>query len=350
MMRLENLPPNISEDIVIRLRAKMEDQSFKRIDEKGSSHVVLRVPGESIDLLRSLEYLAEFVGEEMIEGIGLILIISDREVEIADGSIMIDKIAQKKADDQRLYSEIKERVKPGGPPLVFTMENDILELYRIAIRAKGRVVDNERSSIVEMGSSDLPNEGAVVYLLYDDGFKKMDRRSFEKEVSEALSHVQVQPRVAKDVPEKAWPRNEIRPFDRAGQRQEKAPRSEPVLLRFDRIRRMGDKAFAREVIRGLGSLGYREDSRFSRPDVNQYLLIRMSGPTVLFKVAVNDEDLSPFFRVLEHRRDVMGILASDVWNPAVQALSPSMGFHYLTGDMTGYIREIVKAVLEGYRT
>lgn len=346
-MRLENLPPNISEETVIRLRAKMEDMSFKLVEERGSSHIALRVPGEKIDLLHSLEYLAEFVGEDMLKGVELIMIISDREVEIADASIMLEKVRQKKADDDTLYAEVRGRVRKGTPPLIFTMENDILELYRIALRARGKVGETTGSPVLDTPLSDLPKEGSIIYLLYDDGFRKMDRRSFEREIFEAMSRVQVQPKVARDEPDKAWPSNEVKPFDRSGQGPKQAPQAKIVRLRFDRIRRIGDKAFARGLIRELGDLGYREDSRFSRPDVNQFLLVGMRGPTILLKVALEDEDLSPFYRILDHRRDVLGILTSDIWTPSVQASSIDRGFHYLTGDSIGHVKDLVKEILAG---
>ncbi|MCU0800068.1 MAG: hypothetical protein MUC62_10435, partial [Candidatus Thermoplasmatota archaeon] len=50
-----------SEDAIIRLRAKLEDDRHTLMEEGGQRFLVHRVKGETIDLLRSLERLSEYL-------------------------------------------------------------------------------------------------------------------------------------------------------------------------------------------------------------------------------------------------------------------------------------------------
>jgi len=114
-MRMSQLPSNISEEMVIRLRAKMDDLSYIRFEEKGSAHIAFRVPGEEIDLLNALEYLSEFLDEGSLLGTDRILIVSDRNVEVANASIMEKKVLIRKEDDMQLFSELKVKMSPRWP-------------------------------------------------------------------------------------------------------------------------------------------------------------------------------------------------------------------------------------------
>jgi hypothetical protein len=336
-MNLSNLPSNISEDTVIRLRAKMEDLTYKRYEERGSAHIAFRVPGESIDLLNSLEYLGEFLSEEELEGADKIVIISDREVEIANASIMEKKIEAKRSDDEQLYSELRDRLKPGAPPIVFTTENDILELYRVAFRTRGSSQKDEDAITEDVKRMEVPREGSIFYLIYDDGYRKMGRPTFERMIEEERSRSLTKVQVARD-PD---------PGSRTVSGPAKTPARKSVVVRGDRIRSVGEKAFMRDILRSLSSLGYREDPRFSRPDMDQILLVGMKGPTILLKISREGEDISPFLRVLDHRRDVLGILLSDAWTPTMEAMANSRGFIYLTGERVVHATDVVSEVLGG---
>jgi hypothetical protein len=341
-MRMSNLPDNISEETVLRMRAKMEDLTFQRFEEQGSHHIAFRMPGDKIDILQSLEYLSEFLNEDLIQGIDRILIISDRWLEVANGSMLERKVEQKRSDDDDLYMELKYKIKPSSPPIVFTMENDILNLFRTAVRSSGSAKD-ENYMTEDVLKAEVPKEGAVIYIVFDDGYRKVSRQAFDKEVSEARARMQVQPQVAKDQPNKLAQASVTR-IDAPG--RIRGPTAFTV-VRSDIIRRQGDKNVLKESSKGLERLGYREDARFSRADVNQLFLLGMNGPSILLKVTVGSEDLEPFLRVLEHRKDVLGILLSDEWTADLEARSRRLGFVLLTGDRTKYVHEVVSAMVKG---
>jgi hypothetical protein len=341
-MRMSNLPENISEDTVLRLRAKMEDLSYRRFDEMGSSHIAFRIPGEKIDLLNSLEYLSEFLVDEELNGLDKIVIISDREIEVANASIMEKKVEVKKGDDQQLYSELKGKLNATSPPLIFTMENDILELYRVALRTAGTVKDGSSTITPEILRMDIPKEGEIFYVVYDDGYRKMGRPTFEKKMDEERSRSQTQLQVLKDNRT-----DDVSKTVSGSDLGQKQPVTRTEVIRGTYVKSVGEKALVREISKVFNSMGYREDSRFSRPDIDQVLFMGMRGPTLLLKVSLDGEDISPFLRVLEHRKDVIGILICDVWTPALEARSRSGGFFYLTGERARHIRAIVSEVIKG---
>jgi hypothetical protein len=341
-MRMSNLPQNISEETVLRMRAKMEDLTYQRFEEQGSPHLAFRMPGEKIDILQSLEYLSEFLNEELIRGVDRIIIISDRDLEVVNGSMMEKKIEQKSSDDDDLYMELKYKLQLSTPPLVFTMENDILDLFRVALRSRGSLKD-EGYITEDVLKAEIPKEGAVVYIVFDDGYRKVSRISFDKEVEEVRSRRQFQPQVAKD----RSPNGTLPPSARTG--SPSPPKSQPPysVVRTDHIRKLGDKNVLKEASKNLEKLGYREDARFSRPDVNQIFLLGMKGPSLLLKVAMGSEDIDPFLRVLEHRRDVLGLLLSDEWTAELEVRSRAMGFVLLTGDRIKHVNEVVAALVKG---
>jgi len=340
-MRMGNLPPSVSEETVLRLRAKLDDLSFQVVNDRDSKHIAFRVPGEGIELLNALEYLGEFLSEETLEGVDRVLIISDREVEVANGSVMAKKVEVRREDDEKLYTELRQKMTPDSPPLVFTTENDILELYRVAIRTRGSVKGEEITEGVLR--TDLPKEGAIFYIIYDDGYRKMGRDSFIRKVDERFSNMQTQPRVRKD--ERTGESSKVRTAPSilggtTGNRNQPPPGPASGV-------RSDLRAILKETTRSLESLGYREDPRFSRPDVNQVFLIGMNGPTLLLKVMAGGEDISSFLRVMEHRKDVLGVLLSKDWSMETEALSRTKGFLYLTGERTMYAAGTVRLMMEG---
>ncbi len=60
-MTAEVEPGSISEEMIFRLRAKMDDNAYSRVEEGNTTAIAFRVPGEGVDMLRSLEYLSEFL-------------------------------------------------------------------------------------------------------------------------------------------------------------------------------------------------------------------------------------------------------------------------------------------------
>ena len=69
----------IPEEVIFRLRAKMEDNTYTSFIESGKGFLAFRVSGEKIDLLSSLEYMSEFLGDEDIETAEKVVMISDRD-------------------------------------------------------------------------------------------------------------------------------------------------------------------------------------------------------------------------------------------------------------------------------
>jgi hypothetical protein len=134
---------------------------------------------------------------------------------------------------------------------------------------------------------------------------------------------------------------------RTGTPSPQRPQRQQAIVRSDNIRRQGDKTVLRETSKGLEKLGYREDARFSRIDVNQVFLLGMKGPSLLLKVSLGIEDLSPFLRVLEHRRDVLGILLTDEWTPELEVQARNLGFVLLTGDRIKHVPDVVSEMVKG---
>lgn len=348
MQPVEQFPP---EDTVFRLRAKMEDYAYTRMVEGGRGLLAFRVPGEKIDLLSSLEYLSEFLDEETLDDIDKVLIVSDKEYEITPGSIIGPKMEAKKKDDERLFRELKSKLRTKLEPIVFTEENDILELYRTAIRMDDSVNRTDSSIGLDLIKIDLPSEGDVIYLIFDDGYRKMSKATFEKIADEAMQGLREGPLLAKDPAQKGLAKSTTLTgtLSREPKKASSAPRKKP--LKPEQVetqtRHHDDpKVLLRDLSKKLVSLGYRKDNVFSRPDVNQFFYVGMSGPALFFKILENREELSAFIRVLEHRKDALGVLITRTWDPEMEAISRINGFVYLDWQRAWRADEVVKAVLK----
>ena len=341
-----------SEDIVFRLRAKMEDHSYTVMTEGTRKLLAFRVPGEKIDLLRSLEYLSEFLEEGALDGVEKVLLISDKEYEVTPGGMMEPKMETKRKDDDRLFSELKSKLRVKLEPLVFTEENDILELYRTAIRMDGSVNRTDSSVGLDLLKISLPPEGDVIYLIFDDGYKKMSKATFEKLSDDAMQGLREGPSLAKDPIQKGMARStslskEPRPPSGAGGGYSK-PNDARTGRKVETATHHADdpKVLLRELSRNLVSLGYRKDTVFSRPDVDQLFFVGMSGPALFVKVLMDGEELPSFLRVLEHRRDALGILVTRSWDPRMEAISRTHGFVYLDWQRAWRTHEVVREVLK----
>lgn len=337
-----------SEDLLFRLRAKMEDNAYQILEDGGSKLLAFRVPGENIDLLRSLEYLSEFLIPDSIEGIEEIVIISDKKFEITPASMIAPKLEEKKKEDERLYKELKGKLKQVLEPLVFTTENDILELYRAAIRVEGSNKRSDSSIGLDLLKVELPKEGEVVYLIFDDGYRKMTRSAFEKLVDEALTSLRQGPSLAKDPPSSTLSTArtivQSKLDERAGV-EAKTVKKERNSTPVQQKEAIEPKILTREFSRQMASMGYRKDSMFSRNDVHQLFMIGLKGPAVFFKVLQSEEELDSFLRVLSHRKDALGVLVSEIWDPHLEAVSRINGFIYLDVERSGRAHEVIREVL-----
>jgi len=345
-----------SEDTIFRLRAKMEDYSYTVMSEGERKLLAFRVPGEKIDLLKSLEYLSEFLDLDSLEGVEKVLIISDKDFEITPGGMMGPKMETRKADDDRLFQELKSKLKGRMEPIVFTAENDILELFRTAIRMDGSVKRTDSSVGLDLLKVSLPTEGDVIYLIFDDGYRKMSKATFEKLSDDAMQGLREGPSLAKDPVQKGLARStslsngpSFRSVSNV-QRKEEAGTQLGSSVDTRPIHTDDPKVLLREISKNLVPLGYRKDNVFSRPDVNQLFFVGMSGPALFIKVLDDDEELPSFIRVLEHRKDALGFLITSKWEPRLEAVSRTNGFVYLDWERAWRAHEVVREVLrEGGR-
>lgn len=345
-----------SEDTLFRLRAKMEDYSYTVMNEGDRRLLAFRVPGEKIDLLRSLEYLSEFLDQDSLEGVEKVLIISDKDFEVTPGEMMGPKMEIRKADDDRLFQELKSKLRGRLEPIVFTAENDILELFRTAIRMDGSVKRTDSSVGLDLLKVSLPTEGDVIYLIFDDGYRKMSKATFEKLSDDAMQGLREGPALAKDPAQKGLARSTSLSDGPSSTNVNKMMRKGmPAAARETKVdtrpAHMDDpKVLLREISKNLVPLGYRKDNVFSRPDVNQIFFVGMSGPALFIKVLDDDEELPSFLRVLEHRRDALGFLITSKWDPRLEAISRTNGFVYLDWERAWRAHEVVREVLrEGGR-
>ncbi|MEA3558475.1 MAG: hypothetical protein U9R75_04400 [Candidatus Thermoplasmatota archaeon] len=341
------------EDVIFRLRAKMDDNSYTAFMDGGRSLIAFRVEGEKIDLLRSLEYLSEFLTEEALESAEKVLIISDREFEMTPAEVLGPKMEAKRADDERLFSELKEKLRDKLKPLVFTVENDILELYRVAVRLDGSMNRTGPSVGLDLMKVDLPKEGDVVYLIFDDGYKKIGRSSFQMIVDEAMTGLRQGPSLAKDPSKPTLSRStsldrpaksDPLPDNRTATSSSRSP-NDPSRIDVS-LTGNDTKALIRDFSRKVVALGYRKDTRFSRQDVNQIFFVGMSGPALLLKILQEREDVEPFLRILDHRKDSLGILVTKEWQPDIEALSRTRGFIYLDQKRAWRASEVVASVVK----
>lgn len=341
-----------SEDMVFRLRAKMEDHSYTIVSEGEHQLLAFRVPGEKIDLLRSLEYLSEFLDQGSVEGVEKVLMISDRGFEVSPGSIIKPKMDVKKADDDRLFEELRSKLSERMQPLVFTEENDILEIYRIALRMDGPVSRTDISVGMDLLKVSLPTEGEVIYLIFDDGYRKLSRSNFEKLAEGAMQGLREGPSLASDPAQKGMARSTSlsKPQTNNGRDGEKArvingtvndPTDDNLTPFMD-----DPRVLLRELSKNLAPLRYRKDNIFSRPDVNQLFFVGMSGPALFVKIIEDKDELPLFLRVLEHRNDALGILVTRVWEPSMEALSRTRGFVYLDWQRAWRAHEVIREVLK----
>jgi len=350
-----------AEDTIFRLRAKLDDNAYQILRDGDVLFLAFRIPGEEVDLLPSLEYLSEFLTPDEMEDVRGIVIISDRSYEVTSASMILPKLETKKEEDERLYSELKSALKKKLEPLVFTVENDILEMFRAAIRLDGSHNRTDESIGLDLLKVELPKEGEVVYLIFDDGYRKMSRPSFEKLVDNALTSLRAGPSLVKDAPshplstsrslvdrgEEATSPETHRPSVTAA---ETAPggttTKSPGVGPGDSALRNA-KVIAREFSREMANMGYRKDSKFSRSDANQFFFTGLSGPAVLFKVMETEEELEPFLRILSHRKDAVGILVTREWDPGLEALSRIRDFVYLDFSRANRAVDVLRELLKG---
>ena len=337
-----------SPETVFKLRAKMEDNTYTLLEEKGERVLAFRVPGDEIDLLRSLEYLAEFLSLSETEGVEKLVLISDKGYELTPFSVLAPKLKSKKADDDELFKELKGKIAKKHDPLVFTAENDMLELYRIAIALEGSFKSADNSTGLELLKVELPREGEVIYLIFDDGYRKMNRKSFERLVDDSMASLRGGLSLAKDATEGQLSRESgaPEPKERAmAAHPSSADAPERPLVRKDQW--LSDpKVVLRELVKDLSEIGYRKDSVFSRQDVNQLFMIGLRGPALFVKFLEEGEDLSGFTRVLEHRPDATGLLMTKTWRADLEALSRIKGFIYLEMEHSRRAMEIIREILK----
>jgi len=357
---------SLPEDMIIRLRAKMEDNTYEIVEHVDGEIIAFRVPGEDIDLLRSLEYLSEFLSPDTLEEASELIIISDRKFHTSPPEILAPKLQEKKEEDEKLYSELKGKISEDTDPIVFTTENDILELYRVAIRISGSMERPDSVIGMEMIRKETPDEGEVFYLIFDDGYRKMTRNSFESIMDRSLSNLREGPSLAKDKEESgmstesSFPKAGItnardggklksefidyKPLNKGRDTFGERDHGNSILNPLDRV---DPDVILRDFIRNMSSQGYREDSKFSRHDAYQTFLVGLSGPAVFYKIITEDEDISSFTRVLEHRSDALGVLIEKEWSPRLEALSRIKGFIYLTGERAKRAHEVFRELRKG---
>jgi hypothetical protein len=326
----------------------MEDNAYQILEDEGMKVLAFRVPGEKIDLLRSLEYLSEFLVPDSIEGVEEIVIISDKNFEVTTSSMIAPKLEEKKKEDERLFKELKGKLRQVLEPLVFTTENDILELYRTAIRLEGSNKRADSSTGLDLLKVELPKEGDVVYLIFDDGYKKMTKTAFEKLVDDALTSLRQGPSLAKDPPSSTLSTTRTilqAKLDEKAGLQKEMPIKETVPPFGGRMNDMDPKVLTREFARQMASMGYRKDSMFSRHDVHQLFMIGLKGPAVFFKVLLSEDEIDSFLRVLSHRKDALGVLISENWDPRLEAISRINGFVYLDKERAGRAPDVIREVL-----
>ncbi len=334
------------EDIVFRLRAKMDDNSYTSIEEGGRKLLVFRVQGEKIDLLNSLEYLSEFLDEDAVEEADKLIIISDREFEVTPADVLGPKMETKNKDDEKLYGELKEKLTDRLKPIVFTVENDILELYRVAVRMDGSMDRTDGSVGLDLMKMDLPKEGDVVYLVFDDGYRKISRSAFQSLIDDALEGLREGPSLAKDPSRSSMVRSSLeKDTKETVERKGAVEPAESHKGAGTMDHRNDPRVLVRDFSKKMISLGYRKDATFSRQDVNQVFYVGMSGPPLLFKVLDNKDEMGSFLRILEHRKDSLGILISREWHPDLEAISRVRGFVYLDWSRAFRASEVVSSII-----
>jgi hypothetical protein len=341
--------PSISEDIVFRLRAKMEDNTYQIVKDGDREVLAFRVGGEEVDLLSSLEYMSEFLHPEIIESVTDLIIISDRNFQATSIDMIVPKLDVKKEDDDRLFNELKTSLKHSLEPLTFTMENDILEMYRIAIRVEGSHNRTDESVGLDLLKVDLPKEGDVIYLIFKDGYRKMSRASFDALVEGSLSSLRQGPSLMKDPPRSSLSRTGTASNTLPRTISEEEPGSKNDNIEGN-IKRKNDimndpKMVAREISREMADLGYRKDNMFSRNDVNQFFFVSMKGPAIFLKIIENPDELESFMRVLSHRKDALGLLISREWDPKLEAISRINGFIYMEIERSSRAPDVIREVL-----
>ncbi len=346
-MTVQVEPGSISQEMIFRLRAKMDDYAYSRIEEGNTTAIAFRVPGEGIDMLNSLEYLSEFLSVKSLTGVDLILTVSDRSYEITPASVIGPKLELKKAEDQKLIGELREKMDKESDPIVFTTENDILELFRAAIRVGGSI--NRADSVVglDLLRVNVPQEGKLIYLIFDDGYRKMSRMEFERLVDGSLSRLREGPKLARDQDQHHKMDASITPSNEAP-----GPKRPSMAFPSRRsgdapLKDLGPTGVMRDFVKQMSAMGYREDVKFSRHDAHQVFLINLSKPAVFFKYLIEGSDLESFTRVLKHRSDAIGVLVTDEWDPGLEAVSRINGFLYLDSSRSHRAKEVLREVIAG---
>jgi hypothetical protein len=322
-----------SEDAITRLRAKLEDGAHTVFEEGPNRFLACRVKGEKIEMLTELERLSEYIDRRSVGGLEAVVLISDRGSEVLPGGILEPKLETKEKDDHNLYLELREKLTKNLSPIVFTTENDILELYRTGVRLEGSLNRTDVSIGLDLAKADLPKEGDLVYLIFDDGHRKLPLREVEALIDNALRSVRegsITKGTETKTPSNGHAFKVLRPSEAIDR---------PAIDLTD------PKVLAREFSREVISLGYRKDAVFSRNDANQFFFIGMNLPAIFFKMLVEDDELSSFLRVLSHRRDALGILITKEWTPELEALSHVHNFIYLEAGRAHKAHEVVMALL-----
>lgn len=167
------------EEELFRLKVSLEDGEV-RVDE-GRGSLLVRLRGENVDPINAVEEISEFMDSEKVEGLKTVVLISDYEVMAIPAEGLKGAIKRVQERDEEVAREIRasEEIPPWRLYL-FTVEGDILERRRAALKVPGSWEDLEKG-ILKIPPDILPDpEADIYYVVTEDRFRKVSKEGFEE--------------------------------------------------------------------------------------------------------------------------------------------------------------------------
>ncbi|MCD6383384.1 MAG: hypothetical protein J7L88_02855 [Thermoplasmata archaeon] len=165
-----------TEEELFRFKVSVEEGQWRRAEDRGA--LIVRVPGESVDVVSVLEDLSERMGVEEVEGLQTVVIISDYEVMSAKIEGLRSAIERALERDREVADELRAAGIPPWEKYIFTVETDPLQRKRCGIIIPGFWKDVERG-LIKVPENLLPSDDVeIYYVVTQDLFKKMRRGEF----------------------------------------------------------------------------------------------------------------------------------------------------------------------------
>ncbi len=177
MLKRDTTP--LAKEDLIKLKYDLDPYDCRLEESDGQKVFVVRSPKASPDLINDLEPMIDRICEEDVKEAQSACLLGEEESATISMSILWSLIDKRKKRDTKLVTELRGKISRDFGHLLFRSEEDPLHIYRLAIYVPMPISNVDKDNFEEMFEElDLPREGEIVYLIADDGYKRISGREF----------------------------------------------------------------------------------------------------------------------------------------------------------------------------